>query len=176
MARGGGGGALAGISSALDPNMLRDALLQGLAQRNEAFDLWKTGQKQALAERGAESKRKRETYRTERTRRGRREAEEAPYRRKAMETGQARDIAETQAATGRAPKRRVFVMGAGGFDTPDPLRMTGAQRSRFLPGQATLGGGPTRQELSGLASDQAFDAMLGLDRMRAREAYGSGRG
>jgi hypothetical protein len=156
--------------------MLREALLSGLQQRDEAFGLWKTGQKQALAERGAESKRRKQTYESDRRGRRRREAEEAPYRRKGLETAQARDIAETQAATGRAPTRTSFIMGAGGHTTTDPLKMTGAQRARFLPNQSTMVGGPTRTEISGLASDQAFNAMLGLDRMRARESYGSGRG
>ena len=172
-AAGGGGmaagGALSGLSSALDPNLLRDALLQSLGQREAAFGEMMAGKKQARQLAGEEGKRRKETYKTERRRGARREGEEAPYRRKALETGQARDIAETEALTGRVPTRTSFIMGAGGFQTPDQLKMTGAQRARFLPGGASLSAQPTRQDLAGLGSDVAFDAMIAGDRQRYRK-------
>jgi len=164
----GGGGPLSGLSSALDPNLLRDALLQSLGQREAAFGEMMAGKKQARQLAGEEGKRRKETYKTERRRGARREGEEAPYRRKALETGQARDIAETQAATGRVPTR-MSTIGTQTFATPDPLKMTGAQRARFLPGSSSFTGGPTRTELGGLGSDAAFAAMIGGDRQRYRQ-------
>jgi len=163
------GGGLAGLSSALDPNLLRDAMLQSLQQREAAFTETMAGKRQARGLAKEEGKRRKETYKTERRRAGRRELEDAPYRRKGLETAQARDIAETQALTGRVPTRTSFVMGAGGFQTPDQLKMTGAQRARFLPGGASLSAQPTRQDLAGLGSDVAFDAMIAGDRQRYRQ-------
>jgi hypothetical protein len=165
----GGGGALAGLSSALDPNLLRDAMLQSLQQRDAAFTETMAGKRQARALAGEEGKRRKETYRTERRRSGRREAQEAPTRRRGIARAEARDVAETESATGRVPTR-MSTIGMQTFATPDPLKMTGAQRARFLPGGASLSGMPARTDLAGLGSDAAFSAMLEADRQRYRQS------
>lgn len=177
----GGAGALSGLSSFLDPALLREAMLQGLNQRAQGFAEWQANQEQqrkiAAAQEGRAATES--AYSLSQRQKADREAarkryELAPLERTAAANAQARDVAQTQAITGRAPQRRVSFIGSPAFDTTDPLAMTGAQRQAFLPGGNELSSVPTRQDLEGLSSDAAFNAMLGEDRSRQRyDRYGS---
>jgi hypothetical protein len=143
----GGGGDMFG----LDPNMLREAMLEGLWQRREAFGEGMLAKKQTRKLGAKRAKWEEEDRSSALERRGR------PQRR---DLAREREVAQTQAVTGRVPATRVFI-GGSGFDTPDPLKMTGAQRQMFLP----------REEAKMLpSSDDAYSAMM-RDQQRRTGRY-----
>lgn len=64
----------------------------------------------------------------------------AYYRLQAMKNANARDMAQTAAATGLAPTK-ISTVGGQSFATPDALSMTAPQRQAFLPQNAGQQGG-----------------------------------
>jgi hypothetical protein len=160
------------LNSILDPNLIRSAMLQGLEQRERGFEAWLAGKEQAryLADqdelrRREEAKETAADRKTARRREGRGRAVAEPYERRGRELASARDTAQTEALTGRVPTR-MSTIGMQTFATPDPLKMSGAQRMQFLPGNNALRPEPTRMDLGGLTSDAAFAAMISGDRNR----------
>jgi hypothetical protein len=87
--------------------------------------------------------------------------------RKAQENAGARDVSETQAVTGRAPTR-MSTVGMQTFATPDALKMTGAQRARFMPNEAGMSSAPTVTDINRARSDALFADQMGADRERQR--------
>ena len=164
MGAGGGAPGAGGGGFAADPNAMFAALFplaQGaaeeklamsrLARENASFDL---GQKKKKS-RGA---------------RVNNPVRDDPFTKKMKGNALARDVAETQAATGRVPTR-MSTIGMQTFATPDPLKMTGAQRARFLPGGNTMEGGLAPGEINRSRSDALFQAQMEQDRARQRAGY-----
>lgn len=181
----GGGGAnpLASLSSALDPNLLREAMLMGLEQRRLGFAEWQQNQRQQRDLASNEDRRRAtsaaieaDAYKTGKGERRAEASEERKARKGARDRAAARDVAETRAVTRPAPKK--FISGPGilpGY-VVDPNAMSGAARQAYLPQNAGLQGSVSRFDLDGIGSDAAWAAMIADDRQRAREAYGTARG
>jgi hypothetical protein len=163
----GGGGTAAGAGGggfAADPNAMFAALFplaQGAAEEKLAMSrLARENAKFDLAEKKKKSRGARVSpYATE-----------DPFTKRMKENALARDVAETQAATGRVPTR-MSTIGMQTFATPDPLKMTGAQRARFLPGGNTMEGGLAPSDINRSRSDALFQAQMEQDRARQRAGY-----
>jgi hypothetical protein len=155
-----GGGA---VNPALDPNAMFAALFplaQGAAQEKLAMS------KMARESMGLDLKEKRRASlrRTKSLDRG----QAAFAQRQAMNRAGERDVAETQAITGRGPTR-MSTVGMQTFATPDALKMTGAQRARFLPNEAGMSSAPTVTDINRARADALSGAQMETDRERRRQ-------
>lgn len=158
----GGGAAGGGGGFAPDANAMFSALFplaQGAAQEKLAMSrLSREGMALDLKEKKEASRRKPRSLDR---------GQSVHALRQAQERAGARDVAETQAVTGRAPTR-MSTVGMQTFATPDALKMTGAQRSRFMPNEAGLSTMPTGMDVNRARADALSEAQMFDDRSRVR--------